>query len=63
VSLLVYVLGREVATLEAMGDFRSSMTYRDGVAAEDFVSLTMRVRRDPYVCDDVMHPVIHMLLT
>ena len=61
-SLLVYVLGREVATLEAMGDFRSSMTYRDGVAAEDFVSLTMRVRRDPYVWDDVLHPVFQMNL-
>lgn len=61
-SLLVYVLGREVATLEAMGDFRSSMTYRDGVAAEDFVSLTMRVRRDPYVWDDVLPPVFQMNL-
>lgn len=38
------------------------MTYRDGVASEDFVSLTMRVRRDPYVWDDVLHPVFQMNL-
>ena len=41
-SLSVYVLGREVATLETVGDFKSSMTYHDDVAPEDFVSLTMR---------------------
>lgn len=61
-SLSVYVLGREVATLEAMGDFKSTMTYLEGVAPEDFVSLTMRVRRDPYVWDDVLHPVFQMNL-
>jgi len=62
VSLSVYVLGREVATLDAVGDFKSSMTYHEGVAPEDFVSLTMRVRRDPYVWDDVLHPVFQMNL-
>ena len=61
-TLAVHVLGREVATLEAIGDFRSSMTYRDGVAEEDFVSLTMRVRRDPYIWDDVLPPVFQMNL-
>lgn len=61
-SLSVYVLGREVATLEAMGDFKSSMAYHDGVAADDLVSLTMRVRREPYVWDDVLHPVFQMNL-
>ncbi len=61
-SLSVYVLGREVATLEAIGDFKSSLVYRDGVASDDFVSLTMRVRRDPYVWDDVLHPVFQMNL-
>ena len=61
-SLSVYVLGREVATLEAIGDFKSSMTYQDGVAADDFVSLTMRVRRESYVWDDVLHPVFQMNL-
>lgn len=61
-TLSVYVLGREVATLEAVGDFKSSMTYRDEIAPEDFVSLTMRVRRDPYIWDDVLHPVFQMNL-
>jgi serine/threonine-protein kinase HipA len=62
VSLSVFVLGREVATLEAIGDFKSSMVYHDKVAAEDFVSLTMNVRRDAYVWDDVLHPVFQMNL-
>jgi len=62
VSLTVYVLGREVATLEAMGDFKSSMVYHDGVATDDFVSLTMRVRRESYIWDDVLHPVFQMNL-
>lgn len=61
-NLSVYVQGREVATLESMGDFRSSMTYRDGVAQNDLVSLTMRVRRDPYLWDDVLHPIFQMNL-
>ncbi len=61
-SLSVYVLGREVATLEAVGDFKSSMVYFDAVAPDDFVSLTMRVRRDAYVWDDVLHPVFQMNL-
>ncbi|MDQ3288967.1 MAG: type II toxin-antitoxin system HipA family toxin [Pseudomonadota bacterium] len=61
-TLSVYVLGREVATLDAIGDFKSSMTYHDGIAPEDFVSLTMRVRRDPYIWDDVLHPVFQMNL-
>ncbi|MGH8113900.1 MAG: hypothetical protein ACREPS_02425 [Rhodanobacteraceae bacterium] len=39
-SLSVYVLGREVATLASVGDFKSSLTYHDGVAPDDFVSLT-----------------------
>lgn len=61
-SLSVHVLGREVGMLEAVGDFKSAMTYRDDVAADDFVSLTMRVRREPYVWDDVLHPVFQMNL-
>lgn len=61
-TLSVYVQGREVATLEAIGDFRSSLTYHDGVAPNDFVSLTMRVRRDAWVWDDVLHPVFQMNL-
>lgn len=61
-SLSVYVLGREVATLEADGDFKSSMTYHGGVAVDDFVSLTMHVRAEPYTWDDVLHPVFRMNL-
>jgi serine/threonine-protein kinase HipA len=62
VNLAVYVLGREVGTLSAIGDFKSSMTYRDGVAADDFVSLTMPVRREPWIWDDVLHPIFQMNL-
>jgi len=61
-TLAVHVLGREVATLEAIGDFRSAMTYREGVAEDDFVSLTMRVRREPYHWDDILPPVFQMNL-
>ena len=61
-SLSVFVLGREVASLEALGDFKSSMTYRDGVAPDDFVSLTMRVRSNAYLWDDVLHPIFQMNL-
>lgn len=61
-TLLVYVLGREVATLEVIGDFRSVMTYREGVEEADFVSLTMRVRREAYQWDDVLPPVFQMNL-
>ena len=45
-----------------MGDFKSAMAYREGVAADDFVSLTMRVRREAYIWDDVLHPVFQMNL-
>lgn len=61
-TLSVHVLGREVGTLSAIGDFKSSMTYRDGVEADDFVSLTMPVRREPWIWDDVLHPVFQMNL-
>lgn len=61
-TLSVYVQGREVASLESIGDFKSSLTYNENVAADDFVSLTMRVRRDPWVWDDVLHPVFQMNL-
>jgi serine/threonine-protein kinase HipA len=61
-SLAVHVLGREVARLEAVGDFKSVLAYRDGVAMDDFVSLTMHVRRAPWVWDDVLHPVFQMNL-
>lgn len=61
-TLSVYVLGKEVATLDAIGDFKSSMTYHESVALDDFVSLTMRVRKDAYLWDDVLHPVFQMNL-
>lgn len=61
-SLAVYVLGREVARLEAIGDFKSAMRYHEGVACDDFVSLTMRPRHAPYLWDDVLHPVFQMNL-
>lgn len=61
-TLSVHVLGREVGTLTAIGDFKASMTYREGVATDDFVSLTMPVRREPWVWDDVLHPVFQMNL-
>lgn len=61
-TLSVYVLGREVATLEQDGDFKSVLRYLDGVAPNDFVSLTMRVRTEPYIWDDVLHPIFQMNL-
>jgi serine/threonine-protein kinase HipA len=60
--LSVYVLGREVATLEQSGDFKSVLTYHPHVAADDFVSLTMPVRTESYVWDDQLPPVLQMNL-
>jgi serine/threonine-protein kinase HipA len=60
--LSVYVLGREVATLEPSGDFKSVLTYHPRVAADDFVSLTMPVRTESYVWDDQLPPVLQMNL-
>jgi serine/threonine-protein kinase HipA len=60
--LSVYVLGREVATLEPSGDFKSVLTYHPGVAPDDFVSLTMPVRTESYVWDDQLPPVLQMNL-
>jgi len=62
VNLSVFVLGREVATLEPIGDFKSSLTYRADTAAGNFVSLTMPVRPEAYVWDDTLHPVFQMNL-
>ncbi len=61
-QLSVYVLGREVATLEPAGDFKSVLTYHPGVAPNDFVSLTMPVRLESYVWDDQLPPVLQMNL-
>jgi serine/threonine-protein kinase HipA len=61
-QLSVYVLGREVATLEPAGDFKSVLSYHPGVATDDFVSLTMPVRTESYVWDDQLPPVLQMNL-
>ena len=61
-QLSVFVLGREVATLEQIGDFKSVLTYHPHVAADDFVSLTMPVRTESYVWDDQLPPVLQMNL-
>ena len=61
-KLSVYVLGREVATLAPVGDFKSVLSYHPNVAANDFVSLTMPVRTESYVWDDQLPPVLQMNL-
>jgi serine/threonine-protein kinase HipA len=61
-QLSVYVLGREVATLEQVGDFKSVLTYHPNVAANDFISLTMPVRSQSYVWDDQLPPALQMNL-
>jgi serine/threonine-protein kinase HipA len=61
-QLSVYVLGREVATLEQLGDFKSVLTYHSQVAADDLVSLTMPVRLESYAWDDQLPPVLQMNL-
>ncbi len=61
-KLSVYVLGREVAVLESVGDFKSVLNYLPNTAAEDFVSLTMPVRTTSYTWDDQLPPVLQMNL-
>ena len=61
-QLSVYVLGREVATLEPSGDFKSVLSYHPGVGTDDFLSLTMPVRTESYVWDDQLPPVLQMNL-
>ena len=61
-QLSVYVLGREVGTLEQSGDFKSVLTYHPHIAADDIVSLTMPVRLESYVWDDQLPPVLQMNL-
>jgi serine/threonine-protein kinase HipA len=62
VKLSVYLLSREVAVLESVGDFKSVMTYLPNTATDDFVSLTMPVRTESYVWDDQLPPVFQMNL-
>lgn len=61
-KLAVYVLGRDVAMLEPVGDFRGVLTYHATTALDDFVSLTMPVRTESYVWDDPLHPIFQMNL-
>ena len=61
-KLSVYVLGREVAVVESVGDFKSVLTYIPNTATDDFVSLTMPVRTESYVWDDQLPPVLQMNL-
>jgi len=61
-KLSVHVLGRAVATLEQVSDFKSVLAYHPGTAPNDFVSLTMPVRTESYTWDDQLPPVFQMNL-
>jgi serine/threonine-protein kinase HipA len=61
-KLAVYVMGRDVAVLEPVGDFKCVLSYHAGTAPDDFVSLTMPVRTESYVWDDPLPPVLQMNL-
>ena len=61
-KLSVYVLAREVAVLESAGDFKSELIYLPNTAADDFVSLTMPVRTDPWVWEDQLPAIFQMNL-
>ncbi|MBA0448385.1 MULTISPECIES: type II toxin-antitoxin system HipA family toxin [Stenotrophomonas] len=61
-KLSVYVHGREVASLEDLNSFTSRLSYHDDVEQDDFVSLTMPVRREPWDWDDQLHPIFQMNL-
>jgi serine/threonine-protein kinase HipA len=61
-KLNVHVLGRHVAVLDQVGDFKSVMTYVPEVAPADLVSLTMPVRTESYDWDAPLHPIFQMNL-
>ncbi len=61
-KLNVHALGRHVAVLDQVGDFKSVMTYVPEVASENLVSLTMPVRTESYPWDDQLHPIFQMNL-
>ncbi|MEO5812734.1 MAG: type II toxin-antitoxin system HipA family toxin [Rhodanobacter sp.] len=61
-KLSVYVLGRDVAVLEPVGDFRSVLSYHAGTTPDDFISLTMPVRTESWSWDDTLPPVLQMNL-
>jgi len=62
VKLNVYVLGKHVAVLEPVYDFKSVLSYVPDVEPENLVSLTMPVRTESYVWDDQLHPIFQMNL-
>src|SRR5580698_4013411 len=55
-------MGRDVATLESAGDFKSVFSYSSKTAEDNFVSLTMPVRTESYIWDDQLPPVLQMNL-
>lgn len=61
-KLSVFVLGKDVASLESQGQFQCALTYNERALADEFVSLTMPVQRDPHIWDDELHPVFRMNL-
>jgi serine/threonine-protein kinase HipA len=61
-KLQVYVLGRQVAVLESIGDFKSVLAYGPRTSADDLVSLTMHVRTESYSWDDELPPIFRMNL-
>ena len=61
-KLAVSVLGKPVATLESIGDFKSVLTYEEGADPNHLVSLTMPVRTESWVWDDPLHPIFRMNL-
>ncbi len=61
-KLAVFLLGKRVATLESVGDFKSVLTYDADAGVDDFVSLTMPVRTESWVWDDPLHPIFRMNL-
>lgn len=60
-KLAVFVAGKQVARLDAMGDFEHVLTYLPDTSAEDFVSLTMPVRSKSWVWPE-LHPFFQMNL-
>jgi len=61
-KLSVYVLGREIALVESVGDFKSVLSYIPHTSPDDFVSLTMPVRTESYTWDDRLPPILQMNL-
>jgi serine/threonine-protein kinase HipA len=61
-KLNVHILGRHVAVLDQVGDFKSVMSYIPEVAPENLVSLTMPVQTESYLWNDQLHPIFQMNL-